>query len=482
MKKKRKYSSNKSIPKVRPSERGRAKKKKYFFGVGSKWIFRLAAFFVIFYLIAGIVAGPELLRSDLKEKYGRVLGVVSVSVLVRGMPVKPVVAAAPGCDDAYPYVDLDWGDDLGVDTFDVWRDGEILIAGLSSSSYRDSNVNLATTYSYYVIATGPLGTEQSDDVLALSETECYIPPPPSPPPPPVIIDHVIFDGIDLTNFQCCPKINKTKPVFSGTTNVPRARVAVGIQSGKRSIISTFSANRNGYWSWKSRNKLSKGLKTFYLTIADPDDASRVASTSFQFRIAKRKTNKKTLTKCMGGTVLEDITAEIHPFFVNHLTKLAIENQNRTVYAGERLGFSLSRFQEDYPQLSTVPNKLEILDHQGKPVYEESRKLNAQSGGENLGIDEKIAPGKYKLAANYFGKDLDVSAEDDFEVKEKPVLVLGSGYEITYRQIISNLGWVALVSLGLTGIFLFLLLFEYHLSKGALFQVTESDLEGRGMID
>lgn len=438
------------------------------------------AFFLVSYLVLGLMISPDFLRKDLEGKYGKVAGAVNVSVLVRGMPQKPVVSATSGCDGSYPYIDLDWADDLGVDTFDVWRDGALLVTGLTSSSYRDTNVNVATTYAYYVAAHGPLGDEQSDEISAATETECYIPPP--PPPPPVVIDQVTIGGIDVTNFQCCPQVKEKRPVFSGTTNVSRARVAVGIQSGRHGIISTFSANQNGYWSWKLRSKLPKGMKTFYLTIVDPNDASRVVSTSFQFKIAKRKMKKKTLAKCMGGTVLKDITTGIHPFFINHLFRLAVESQGRTVHPGEVLGFSLSRFQGNYPQPAGASYKLEVLDGQGNLIYEGDGRLGAQSQSQALEIEKKVAPGKYRLIARYFGGDLDISAEGDFEIKEKPIFVLGSGHEITYRQIVSNLGWAALFSLGILGIFLLLLLLEYHLSKKAIFQITDLDLKNKGMID
>jgi len=470
--KKRKRKTN--IKKSKKSAGG----KKYFFGTGSKWLFRLAAFFVILYLVLGAVVSPELLQRDLKDKYGKVAGAVSVSALVRGLPKKPVVMASSGCDGAYPYIDLDWADDLGVDTFDVYRDGALLVAGLAASSYRDNNASNAAVYSYSVAAHGPAGDNQSDTVTAQA-TECYTPPP---PPPPVDISSLVISGIDVTNFQCCPKINKKNPVFSGTTNVAGARVAVGIQSGKRSVISTFSANQNGCWSWKSRTKLSKGLKTFYLTIIDPNDASRVASTSFQFKIAKRKMSEKTLTKCMGGAILDDIIAEIHPFFVDRLFSLAVKNQNRVIHSGETLGFSLLRFPGGYSPPDGASYQLEIIDQRGNSVYKEERKPNERGKGEDLGINEKISPGEYKLIAKYSGENLDIGAEDNFEVKEKPLLVLGSGYEITYRQILSNLGWAALFSLGLMGIFLFLLFFEYHLVKRGFFEVSGSDLKERGMID
>jgi len=435
------------------------------------------AFFLVSYLVLGLMISPDFLRKDHGDKYGKVAGAVHVSVLVRGMPQKPFILATSGCNGSYPYVNLDWADDLGVDTFDVWRDGAILVAGLTSSGYRDSNVNALSNYGYYVVANGPVGTKQSDTVT-IQASECYTPPP---PPPPVNISSLTIGGADLTNYHCCPQIKETKPLFSGETNVSRARVTVGIQSGRRGLISTFSANRNGYWSWRPRNKLSRGLKTFYLSIADPNDASRVVSTSFQFRIAKRKLSKKVLEKCLGGSVLEKITYGVHPFFSKHFASLSIENQRKALYPGEVLGFSL--FPENrLPPSGGVPYKLAILDSRGNSIYQENRESSEQGRAEDLGIGRKIAPGKYRLIAEYPEGSLDISAEDNFEVKEKPIFILGSGLEITSRQLISNLGWAAFFSLGLLGMFLFLLFFEYHLSKRALVQITGSDLKKKGMID
>lgn len=444
-------------------------KKRYFFGKISKIFLAGTATLLTLYSAAGLVAGPNVLKNDLGEKYGKVLGTVNMSVLVRGTPVEPVVTVTDGCSGAYPYLDLDWVDDIGVDTFDVYRNGGLLVSGLTQSSYRDSNVNANTAYNYYVFASGPAGTNQSDAVEGRT-IECYTPPP---PPPPAAIDRIIIGGIDLTNFHCCPVITQTKPVFSGATNIPKAKVAVGIQSGRRGFVSTFSANENGYWSWKSRSKLSKGLKMFYLTISDPDDPGRTVSTSSRFRIAKKKTSKKVQKKCAGGVILDDIIAGIHPFFANHLFKLAVGNQSKIVYSGEVLGFS---------QSLGVPYELAVSDDQGNIIYRENKNPDGQKDTGELKIPGNLGPGEYKLIAGYSGEDSQISAEDDFEIVEKPLLVLGSDREITRRQIVSNLGWAALFSLGLLGIFLLLLLFEYHLSKRALFQITESDLKGGGMID
>jgi hypothetical protein len=450
-----------------------AGRKKYFFGAGSKWLFRLASFLVIAYLAFGIFAGSELLARDLRNKYGKVLGAVNVSVLVRGMPVKPVVTADPGCDGSYPVIDLDWADDLGVDTFDVWRNGVILVAGITSSSYRDSNVDLGTTYTYSVAAHGPLGDEQSDDIFATAETEGYIPPPP-PPPANLVITRL--DSIDLTNFRCEARTNKKYPTFSGTTNISQARLTVVIISerGIRQVISSFTANANGYWSWKSKGKLKKGVKYVYFTAYDPDDESRSASASLRFRVKKKKPSKKFLKKCRATSLLPAGFGVAKPLHLAEGMKLSVEEGRKSVHQGEQMNFSLSGAVLG-PQSKL---RVGIVDDKGGLVFERED----SSAGKQVAIDKNMPSGEYKIFARYFDNGKDISAEDSFQVKERPLLILNSGREITSRQILSNLGWAALSLSGLLGIFLLLLLVEHHLAGKALFRVTGEKLKERGMID
>jgi hypothetical protein len=470
--KKTKKNKFEKKPKNKPSG-----KKKYFFGKIAKIFLAGSATLSILYLVVGFSAGSGILKNDLKEKYGRVLGAVNVSVLIKGIPMKPTVTGVSGCSSSYPYIDLNWDDDLSVDTYDVWRDGNLLVSGLTASNYRDNNVNLATTYVYSVVATGLFGTAQSDEITVETEAVCYVPTPEPPPPPPPPANLVItrLDIIDLTNFRCAATTNKTKPTFSGTTNMAGARIAVEIDSGRkiRKVFSTFWANSNGYWSWKSKGKLKKGTKVVYFTAYDPNDASRFASASLRFKVGK-KPSKKTLKKCQITSLVSSKFRGSSSLFVSSQMSLRIENNQKIVHQGEEVRFSLSDLSIFQPATNLQTG---ILDSQGNIISKENG-----SAGDKIKIDENLPAGDYKIFAQYISENSDVSAEDGFKIKEKPLLVLSSGYEITYRQLLSNLGWAVLLSLGVLGIFLLLLLLEHHLSKKALFQVTETDLKGGGMID
>lgn len=448
-------------------------KKRYFFGIISKVFLTGTIFSTLLYLVTGIIAGPQILKQDIEEKYGQVLGAaVNVSALVRGKPLKPVVIATPGCDGYYPYIDLDWEDDVGVDTFDIYRNGIPLVTGLTTSSYRDNNVNTATTYSYFVVAHGPGGNEQSDEAIVTTKTECYIPSPP-PPPPNLTITRI--DYIDLTNFRCLAQTNKKKSTFWGTTNLANARIAVEIRSrrGIRMVASTFYANANGYWSWRSKGRLKKGIKTIHLTAYDSVDPTRFATASLRFQVKSKKPSKKFLKKCRVTNLLMAGFGENKPLRISPAIDLNIEKNTKIIHAGEEINFSLS-----YPSLKQVNNfQIEIFNNQ-----EELVALKSKDNANKIKIDKNWPAGKYKLVVRLISDGVEISAEDDFEVKEKPLLVLSSGYEITSRQILSHLGWASLLSLGLMGMFLPLLFFEYYLSKRALFRITESDLKGRGMID
>lgn len=437
------------------------------------------AFFLVSYLVLGLMISPDFLKEDLKNKYGKVLGAVNVSVLVIGMPVKPVVSATSGCDGSYPYVNLDWADDLGVDTFDVRRDGAILVAGLTSSQYRDNSVSTATTYSYSVAAHGPAGENQSD-VKNIETEQCGAPPP---PPPATNITITGIDNInDLANFFCVPE-TKSRPTFSGTTNVARGRIsteiAMRMKGAKRRVLSAFWANGNGYWQWRSTGKLKKGYSTIQLTVADPNDNSRTATTSLSFKVGNKKMSQKAVRRCRVKTFKKQAfsfpTREIFSGL-----DMQIQKSSKIAHPGEALKFSLSGEESDYLKPASL-RELKVIDEKGGTIYAQSLNQPESERGE-WKIDEKTPPGNYTLMARFATSDLDVSALDDFQVKEKPLLVLGSGLEVTSRQLISNLGWAAFFSLGLLGMFLFLLFFEYHLSKRALVQITGSFLKKKGMID
>jgi hypothetical protein len=222
--------------------------------------------------------------------------------------------------------------------------------------------------------------------------------------------------------------------------------------------------------------LKTGIKNIYLTAYDPNDANRSASATLRFKVGKKKPTKKFLKKCRVTNLLPAKFGSINSIRLLPELSLDVEKETKVVHQGENLGFSLS---DPNRKLSAGQSlQMGILDKNGDLVFEKSG-----NAGNEIKISEELPAGDYRLFARYYASDeRDVSAEDDFKVKEKPIFVLGSGYEITYRQLLGNLGWAAFFTLGILGVFLVLLFFEYHLSKKALFQVTGSELKKRGMID
>lgn len=201
--------------------------------------------------------GPGALQRDIE---GKVAGAnIVLSLHITGPPGKPVVTTSANCANSQPYIRLSWAFTEDTDSYDIWRDGALLASGITNNLYQDTSVALGTVYSYYAVANGPLGSTQSDTVTETAPAECYVPPPPPPPPEDAVCQIISLDSIQLTNFRCLPKTKKKKPFFTGTTNISGARIQAEIssRSGKRKVISSFTANENGYWSWRVQGKLKK---------------------------------------------------------------------------------------------------------------------------------------------------------------------------------------------------------------------------------
>lgn len=463
--------------KQKPAQKSprRKKKKKCFFGRLAKIFLALTLLFFVGYAALGISAGFEFLKKDLREKYGRVAGSMTVSVLVRGMPEKPVLSAVSGCSGGNPIVDLSWQEDLGVDTYDIYRGGLLLVSGITVTNWSDSNVTAGTIYQYYVIANGPVGTEQSDPVL-VEISACETPPP---PPPPASITIVTLDKLNVLYWRCLPQTKKTKPTFTGTTNLANALISVEIVSAgkKRKVISSFHSNANGYWSWKSQGRLKKGSKTVYFTVFDPDDTSNSASTSMKFKVSKSKLKRKKIKKCTSPTLINSVyitkKLSLSPLA---FPDLVLESGEQPVYAGKEKEYSLKS-----PATAREAGfSLGILDQKGNLVYEEN--VMPQNDGQKVKISKNIPPGNYKLSVGYLTDDAQIAAEDDFTVRETPLIVLAPGVELTAQQIASRIGWAAFGSLLILLIILALLLFEYHLAGRAIFGITGYDLKKRDYVD
>jgi len=471
----------KTRPKRKVGKTSRRKRKKSALKKIAKWHSLLTIAVLILYLALGFWLGPGALQKDFK---GKVAGATTVlSLHIAGPPGKPVVTTSTGYENGWPYILLSWPSTSDTDSYGVYRNGVLLVSGLTHNPYQDMSVTPGTTYSYYVVANGPLGSTQSDTVSATAPSDV---PPPPPPPENVVCRITTLDKIDLTNFRCLPITKKKRPVFSGTTNVSNARIQAEIStpSAKRKVISSFLANENGYWSWGVQGQLKKGTKIIYVKATDPNDSSRFGTCSLRFKVSNKGYSKKKMKKCTGAVAYQTLFVPPSYKFSKPLN-LQFKNYEKPFFSGDNIEFETD-FKDAFP-VGTSEQKIsfQLVDFKNNTIYqEEKNKLSDKEGkiAESLKIPLYVSSGQYKIIAQIMKGDEVVTAERDLAVEEKPFIQFSSNWRLTYAELFSNLGWAVVILTALLLAFFGLLAFEYHLSQYAVIQVTEKELKKEGYID
>jgi len=474
VRKKRKKGAKRKIGKI-----SRRKRKKSLLRKIAKFHVLFTGLVLMLYLAVGFWLGPGALKQDIE---GKVAGATTfLSVHIMGPPGKPVVTATPGCDSSSPYVQLGWEATDDTDNYDINRDSAPLITGITATSYKDTNVSANTTYSYGVIANGPLGNTASDAVNATTG-DCYVPPPEP------TNEIITIENIDLTTYKKIPKIKKRTPTFTGTTNIAYALIRTELYTGPLIIAST-TANENGYWSWKVPEKLDYGLHTLYVTAIDPNDNSRYKTIQQDFRVVKKEEEEEE-EEAAPAPVSPVVPSpagpkpgpseKIAPFSL----KLEVENKNKVVYMGSNLVTNLSIVKlRDFEEGNDLV-KYKIIDSRGNAVLEADEILRLKEGAvyrKDIKLPDYLRAGKYIVRAETEKEGYLISAEDSFEGKEKPIFHLGGGVIITYPQLVSSLGYLFMFLLLLLIIFLLLTAREYWLTTKARFFVDEEELEREGYI-
>jgi hypothetical protein len=482
----------KTRPKIKIGKKSRPKKKKSALKKIAKWHLLLTIAFLGLYLALGFWLGPGALKQDIK---GKVAGASTVlSLHIAGPPGKPDVKTTPGCQGSDQYIHLHWDATNDTDNYDIYRDGALLVSGVTNTHYRDESVTLGKNYGYYIIANGSLGNTQSDTVTETAPNECYVPPPtpptpPSPPPPPPPEDLVCrimtLNNIDLTNFRCLPKAKKKMPVFSGTTNASNAKMLAEISSrtGKKKILSSFTANENGYWSWAVRGKLKKTTYIISVRSTDPNDANRYGTCALRFKVSKNY-SKKQMKKCTVAAAYH--TLSVPPSYkFSSQPNLEVKNKEKYVFSGDNIEFETD-FKDAFP-IGALEQKVnfQLVDSKNNTIYQVEKNILSDKYGkitESVKVPLYASSGRYKVIAQIMKGDEVVTAEKDFAVKERPVIELSSNLSLTHAQLLSSLGWIAMALATVLLIFFGLLVFEYHLSKYAVLQVTEGELKKDDYID
>lgn len=440
----------------------------------------LTVLLMVGYFTFGFLLGPGFFQNDLGNKYAwAATTLTTLSIHLAGPPVKPVVSGTPGCGVTSPYVALSWNATNDTDNYDVYRNGLSLATGITDTSYKDESVNTSTTYTYSVVANGPYGSTTSDAISATTG-DC------GAPTPQATVRIITIDKINVTNLSETPKITNRMPKFTGTTNIPSAQMRFEIYTGPNIVVSSV-ANANGYWSFKVPVKLDYGLHKIYVTATDPNDASRFKVTTLDFKIIHEegeREKEKAPTPISVQQNPQNVIIpqeEAAPFAFN----LDVENKDKIVYAGSDLITKLSlivlgNFKEVERNI-----KYQVIDSSGRVILEKDT-LKLLREGENyyesINIPSYLKKGTYTIRAQTQSDQFLISAENLFEIKEKPVFNLGGGLIITYPVIVSSLGTLSLAFLIILMIFLLLLAREYWLSRKALLGVDEDELKRDGFIN
>lgn len=446
---------------------------------------KLTALFLVAYLIFSLIFDPRFLISDFRDKYKALAEDITVTLLVAAPPEKPEVTVNAGCSSESPYVDLSWTATANTDSYDIYRDSLILATDLTGTSYKDETIQENVSYGYQVVSKGSGGSTSSDSVTS-EVPECAVPLIP-------FCQVLTIEATNLLGYFRTPEIHNRIPTFTGTTNINSAHIEIIITS--RTIFGFTSANANGYWSWKTTEKLDYGKHIVLITATDPLDPNNTTSTSLSFELTKDKDtesknevkkDKEKLTSPF--TILQQsqkspepekssIYASVTPLEIF----LKVSNSNNVVYGGEMLDFSIKVNKNNLSLEEKI--HYQITDREGNTIWESIETETLKKGDiikKQVPISRLVFGGQYKISARIENEGDIITAEDNFQVKEIPLFNLGN-ISLTFTQSMSYLSWIVLLSISLLIILLVLVRIEHHLYKQSSFHITENYLFRKGFI-
>ncbi len=446
--------------------------------------FLFALLILSVYIAASFFYSPEFLISSLKGKAIAFADDIVVTATVLGAPVQPVVSGNAQCIDGSLSVSLDWADDVNSTSYDVERNGPPLVSGILSSAYQDTFVAVGTSYTYVVIAHGPMGSGMavSDPFVVTTPSQCAnILPAPT-------VALTAFDGRGISGTM---RTTEQRPLFEGTSNIPGAIIALQI-NGVTTVQAQVTTNVNGYWSWRPSVNISYGAHTLFFTATDPNDTNRQVSASFDFLIAKEKTESSSKTSKENSS----------PISVSHSTVGVSSPTVKVPSVGVPLDFSLSlgrgsvlqgdrlpvevftkRLSGEYENTNAIL-RFSIVDEDGvERVVEFQDIVLTKEGvyGSSLLIPGYMKKGRYAVVAQIRFGSYDVAREQEFLVLPRPVLNLGGGMVLTYPDVLDRLGDVAFLLFLLLLLWIFAFSKEYLLYLRSWRHITERHLQKLGFF-
>lgn len=430
--------------------------------------FWLLGFSLAGYLAFVFTLGPGFLSFDIGQKIRALADeIIVVTAIVLGPPATPVVTATPTCVNGSPRIVLNWADDAATTSWDIERDSAPLVTGLTTSGYTDTAVTGTVSYSYVVTAYGPMspGIATSSAVSATA-IDC------STLLPAATVTIQSIGEEDITASRRFPvKVRAERPRITGTTNMPGATVTLSLT--RPSMFATLTANANGYFSWKPPRTLRPGRHTLTVTATDPNDSSRTATTTAEFRTYEQDEEEDETDE-----VIMDLSTSPPFDFL-----LEITNTESTLKQGERLWFTIKPVRGLLPAESVF--QLNLLDKTGKEVFTAPSYVVTPIGrpGFEWAVDIPLylTEGAYTLeVTGIFGETV-VSHTDSFTLLPRPILYLGDRGVVTYAEMASFLGWILFSLLSLLILFLFILLREYWLYLHGIRHITARELRRFGLI-
>lgn len=465
------------------------------------------------YFLSAFLYSPDFFFSDVLSKFHAIADTITVTGKVLSPPVKPVVTLTNTCTQGVLGTTVDWVDDENSYTYDIFRDGNLLVANRINTLYQDNNIAIGSEHEYVVEAYGPMGdgfaVSDPVSVIALSVCAVILPSP--------AVTATSLDNVDISGQFGTIHTVRQSFLISGTTNMPGSLVNVTISGGSSTVSLQTTANINGYWEVLVPAPLDYGMHTTTITAIDSSDGARVATQILSVevdQIAEVPVNTPPIAEVPINTVSiannnhnrqvkkpthhqiipmqtrvpvfkRDIPQSTHALIpVNFIIRNTSASQ--AVLQGDSFNIDLEITTIDTQYLSKPARiRYSILDDAFKSIAIVTKDITLTEEGshiyENIKIPTDLGKGDYTMQVELLVDTFDIVRTTPFSVVELPLFTLGSGAIITYPQFVRNIGWFVFGLLFSLLWWLFLWIHEYWLYLHATRFITEDHLLKKGFI-
>lgn len=417
---------------------------------------------------------------------------LDINGLVLPPPETPTMTTELSCNplNLAMALDLDWDLDSGngTYTFDIYRNGSLMVAGLPSTTghYLDTNLTIATPYTYKVRANGPMGPgfAESNEVTLTTPYNCDGLTPPT-------VEVTMFNGRPLASYrdQTLYNTHKRRPLLVGASNIPYAQVQIVIDTETR-LVATVTANANGYWEWLPLARLSFERSTMYITATDPLNSERYAETTFRYQIVREaegvgnEGGSDSLVSAPTNTGVSQGRGRGQSNDALFMS-LTLQGEQNNYAQGEEV----TTFLTPYHLTQSQSEKAHIVEYRltdasGNAITNTKREVFLREGepiGQSFEVPLYLQPGRYVISALIDIDGVRYTQSREIIVRSVPVLKLSNGKDVTYDEFMWNLGWIAFVALATVLLWLFLAFYEYWLFMHGKLYVDEFSFKKKGYL-